>query len=83
MPATEYFGWMKYFEMRPVGWREDYRSSILTQTTYQGKAKLDMDKFYPSLNIVKNNYKDDNRHHPFVELVKSRLREQGHNVIED
>jgi len=34
----EYCGWLEYFRLRPVGWREDYRAFTFLQT--QGvKAK--------------------------------------------
>jgi hypothetical protein len=32
MPYTELLGWKKYFESRPVGWREDDRTAKLMQT---------------------------------------------------
>lgn len=53
MSAKEYFGWIKYFAERPYGWRDDHRAAILTQTTYQGKKKLDIESLFPSLKVFK------------------------------
>jgi len=44
-------GWIKYFETRPYGWREDHRSAILAQTTYQGTKPLKVKDLFPSLNV--------------------------------
>jgi len=29
MPYEEFIGWNQFFASRPVGWREDYRTSLL------------------------------------------------------
>lgn len=49
MSSKEYMGWVKYFKERPYGWRDDHRAAVLTQTTYQGKKKLEINELFPSL----------------------------------
>ena len=51
MSSKEYMGWIKYFETRPYGWRDDHRSAILAQTTYQGTKPLKVKELFPSLNM--------------------------------
>jgi len=48
-------GWIKYFGTRPYGWRDDHRSAILAQTTYQGTKPLKVKDLFPSLRIMENN----------------------------
>ena len=48
-------GWIKYFNERPYGWREDHRTAILAQTTYQGTKPLRVNELFPSLKMMKNN----------------------------
>jgi len=48
-------GWIKYFGTRPYGWRDDHRSAILAQTTYQGTKPLKVKDLFPSLRIIENN----------------------------
>jgi len=54
MSSKEYMGWIKYFNERPYGWREDHRTAILAQTTYQGTKPLKVNELFPSLNMMKN-----------------------------
>ena len=54
MSSKEYMGWIKYFNERPYGWREDHRTAILAQTTYQGTKSLKVNELFPSLNMMKN-----------------------------
>ena len=51
MSSKEYMGWIQYFKQRPFGWRDDHRTAILTQTTYQGKQKLNINELFPSLKV--------------------------------
>ncbi len=55
MSNKEYMGWIKYFNERPYGWRDDHRSAILAQTTYQGTKPLKVNELFPSLKIMKDN----------------------------
>lgn len=54
MSSKEYMGWIKYFNERPYGWREDHRTAILAQTTYQGTKPLRVNELFPSLRMIKN-----------------------------
>jgi hypothetical protein len=54
MPFTEYNGWYKYFQERPYGWRDDHRSAIIAQTTYQGTKPLNVQDIFPSLKLLQN-----------------------------
>ena len=49
MSFKEYIGWISYFNQRPYGWREDHRSAIIAQTTYQGTKPLKIKDLFPSL----------------------------------
>ena len=42
-------GWIEYFRLRPYGWREDYRTSLIAQTTFQGSKPLKIHQLFPSL----------------------------------
>ena len=50
-------GWIKYFNERPYGWREDHRTAILAQTTYQGTKPLRINELFPSLKMMKSSDK--------------------------
>jgi|TARA_R110002124_G_scaffold107742_1_gene260325 hypothetical protein len=54
MSSKEYMGWIKYFDARPYGWREDHRSAIIAQTTYQGNKPLKIKDLFPSLKLLHN-----------------------------
>jgi len=54
MPFTEYNGWYKYFQERPYGWRDDHRSAIIAQTTYQGTKPLNVQELFPTLKLLQN-----------------------------
>jgi hypothetical protein len=54
MPSKEYMGWIKYFESRPYGWREDHRAAVIAQTTYQGNKPLRVNDLFPSLKLLHN-----------------------------
>ena len=49
IPYDEYIGWIKYFEKRPIGWREDDRTYKLLQT--QG-VKEKAGSIFPTLNAI-------------------------------
>ena len=53
-------GWIKYFESRPYGWREDHRSAIIAQTTYQGTKPLKIKDLFPSLKLLENSSENQN-----------------------
>ena len=52
MPHDELVGWTAYFERRPIGWRDDLRTSYLLQA--QGTKQKSQDIF-PSLKTVSRN----------------------------
>ena len=54
MPFKEYNGWHKYFQERPYGWRDDHRSAIIAQTTYQGTKPLNVKELFPTLKLLQN-----------------------------
>lgn len=46
MPQEELIMWSKYFQARPIGWREDNRAGLIMQS--QG-AKVKPEKIFPAL----------------------------------
>ena len=73
MSSKEYMGWIEYFKIRPFGWREDHRTAILTQTTYQGKTKLKINNLFPTLKLIEDNTKKQDsysRNHPFIKQLE-------------
>ena len=46
MPQSELIMWAKYFQARPIGWREDSRASMIMQS--QG-AKVKARDIFPSI----------------------------------
>lgn len=56
-------GWIEYFKQRPYGWREDYRASLIAQTTYQGTKPLKVNQLFPSLALLEasQNKQDPNK----------------------
>lgn len=51
MPYEEFIGWTKFFKARPLGWREDYRTSLLLNA--QGVKKKGSEIF-DSLRVIEN-----------------------------
>ncbi|MGI9549111.1 MAG: phage tail assembly protein T [Bdellovibrionales bacterium] len=79
MSSKEYFGWIKYFKLRPIGWREDHRTAILTQTTYQGKKKLDINNIFPSLKVFSETEEaSKNKARAFIDAMQSKT---GNKII--
>jgi hypothetical protein len=39
MPQEELLMWAKYFEARPVGWRDDHRAAMIISSSGNTKAK--------------------------------------------
>jgi hypothetical protein len=69
MSTKEYIGWIKYFNTRPYGWRDDHRAAILAQTTYQGTKPIKVKDLFPSLKLMENKTdKDLKLEHGFREL---------------
>jgi hypothetical protein len=50
MPYEEFIGWIQFFKQRPIGWREDNRTSMLL--TSQGVKKKPHELF-PSLDALR------------------------------
>jgi hypothetical protein len=49
MSYSEMLGWIEYYRMRPVGWREDLRTSLLMQ---QQGMKEKPQNIFPSLKAI-------------------------------
>ena len=78
MSAKEYFGWHKYFEQRPYGWREDHRSAVIAQTTYQGRKPLNVNELFPSLKLLQNSDAvKQNKNKAGFEAVKSMVNKKS------
>ncbi|MAJ22779.1 MAG: hypothetical protein CBC24_02850 [Candidatus Pelagibacter sp. TMED64] len=60
MSFKEYIGWVSYFNKRPYGWRDDHRSAIIAQTTYQGTKPLKIKDLFPSLKLLENSSDNQN-----------------------
>ncbi len=75
MPFTEYNGWHKYFQERPYGWRDDHRSAIIAQTTYQGTKPLNVQDIFPSLKLLQNSEAAQaNKNKAGFEALKSMVK---------
>jgi hypothetical protein len=73
MSSYEYTGWLEYFKKRPYGWREDFRTSLIMQTTYQGKSKLKVNDYFPSLAIMQENNKNHvQKAKTFIDILQSK-----------
>lgn len=73
MSSKEYTGWIKYFEQRPYGWRDDHRSAIIAQCAYQGKDKLKIDKLFPTLkSFNESNEANINKAKQFVNAIQMK-----------
>ena len=79
MSSKEYMGWIKYFNQRPIGFREDHRAAILAQTTYQGKRPLQIKKLFPSLDII--NKSSSNRIAKAKAFIGALQAKTGQKVI--
>jgi hypothetical protein len=51
MPYDEFLGWMSYFEIRPIGWREDDRAAKMIQA--QGVKEKPW-RIFGSLDVIYN-----------------------------
>ena len=67
MPAQELRNWARYLEARPIGWREDNRTSMLLSA--QG-VKRTGDEIFPTLAQLK---RWDNER-PDEDVMKSSFR---------
>jgi hypothetical protein len=55
MSYEEILGWFDYFKKRPIGWREDNRTSMLLLAS---GAKIKADEVFPSLAALRANNKE-------------------------
>lgn len=67
MPADELQRWALYFEARPIGWREDNRTSMLLNA--QG-VKAAGDEIFPTLQQLKKTEAE----RPDEEVMQGSLR---------
>ena len=51
MPYDEFIGWSEYFSKRPVGWREDSRTSMIMRSF---GVKAAPSEIFPSLKMMKD-----------------------------
>ena len=78
MPFTEYNGWHKYFQERPYGWRDDHRSAIIAQTTYQGTKPLNVKELFPSLKLLEDSDAvQTNKNKAGFEALKSMVNKKS------
>ncbi len=56
MPYDEFLKWSKYFELRPIDWRNDLRASYLMQAA--GVKKKPQEIFPSLLGMLTNNTSD-------------------------
>lgn len=81
MPAKEYFGWMQFFNERPVGWREDHRAAMLMSTTYQGKQKIKPEEYFPALKQMHEAQKKTARDAmSFIAQLQSKAKGSNHKI---
>jgi hypothetical protein len=66
MPWDDFLLWSEYFSRKPIGYREDYRTSLLISAT---GAKINEDKVFPSLYAFKNGMRE--RPSNFVNSLRS------------
>jgi len=78
MSFKEYNGWNKYFQERPYGWRDDHRSAIIAQTTYQGTKPLNVKDLFPSLKLLENSEAiQANKNKAGFEALKSMVNKKS------
>tara|TARA_X000001382_G_scaffold26260_2_gene16765 strand:- start:17143 stop:17427 length:285 start_codon:yes stop_codon:yes gene_type:complete len=78
MSFKEYNGWNKYFQERPYGWRDDHRSAIIAQTTYQGTKPLNVKDLFPSLKLLENSeVVQANKNKAGFEALKSMVNKKS------
>jgi len=79
MPYEEFIGWFKFFNKRPIGWREDYRISLLLNA--QGVKKKGSEIFQ-SIKIMENeNRKTNGIDHNLLNMLKSAKNGDKWNPI--
>lgn len=75
MSSKEYYGWHQYFQQRPYGWRDDHRSAIIAQTTYQGRKPLNVNDIFPSLKLLQDSDAvKENKNKAGFEALKSMVK---------
>jgi hypothetical protein len=68
MPYEEFLGWFKYFNLRPVGWREDNRTAMLLNA--QGVKKKPYELF-DSLRALRSGAKKSTIDPNFLKLLNT------------
>lgn len=84
MPYEELIGWGIYLEKYPVGWREDRRASIISQSM---GAKIDIPSTFPTLIAVEKTHQNNKallgnslKNSPWMGLLCNAV---GGDVLED
>jgi len=78
MPYEEFQGWMKYFKVRPFGWREDQRTSMLLQA--QG-VKTKSTELFPSLAEMYSQSRKGTIDHNLINALKKAVGGDEWNPI--
>lgn len=66
MPYDEMMAWISYFETKPIGWREDLRTSYLMRTMGDKRKPQEV---FPSLSVLFNAKSSD----PMSSLKSSKM----------
>jgi len=70
LPYDELLNWFKYFKMRPVGWRDDFRATL----TIQGfGSKVKGEQLFPSLAAIQNSNNRDSGNRQATTLKGSKM----------
>jgi hypothetical protein len=70
MPYEEFLGWFKFFKIRPVGWQEDYRTSLLLNA--QG-VKKKASEIFPSLKALEGGSKSKGIDPNFMRMLQGAV----------
>lgn len=57
LPFEDFQGWMSYLEVRPVGWREDLRTSFIMRAFGDKRTP---EKIFPSIQSVMSSQQNSN-----------------------
>jgi len=71
MPYEEFLGWIKFFKQRPIGWREDNRTSMLLMA--QGVKKKPHELF-PSLDMLRRQQNSGSSSQMSPQLLKMLMQ---------
>jgi len=70
MSYEEFQGWFEYFELRPIGWQEDHRTSLLMKVF---GSTADPNTIFPSLAALNKGFEKQNSGFNTASLKGSKL----------